>query len=85
MLYGEDLAADRGVIGLRHRLAHLVHEVCCIYQNCHKFTDIEQWKNIKSIRETFCDYPNVAADDIYAKAIRELSYAIYFIEEEPEQ
>lgn len=45
-------------------------DVCCIYQNLYKYPTHEK---LHSIRETFCDYPNVNKNNDYVKVIEELS------------
>lgn len=47
--------------------------VCCKYQNGSKFfRDDDNLPKIKSIRETYCDYPNIP-DHAFAKVIEDLS------------
>lgn len=47
--------------------------VCCKHQNGSKFfRNDDSLPEIKSIRETYCDYPNIPDQD-YAKVIEDLA------------
>lgn len=52
--------------------AHL--EVCCVYQNGHKYPHNDQhWSEIHSLKECWCDYPNIAVPPDVEKAIRDIA------------
>ena len=49
-------------------------DVCCVYQNSSKyFLDPDHFHDLHSIRETWCDYPNVSSNEMYVKAIEGLA------------
>ena len=65
---------------------HLVREgicganldACCIYQNAHKYPCFDpHWDEIHSLKECWCDYPNVAASPELETAIRTIAKYVY--------
>lgn len=49
-------------------------DVCCVYQNHEKYSPLDdEYKNIHSIKETFCDYPNETPNKTYADAIKAIA------------
>lgn len=44
-------------------------DVCCVYQSTFSRKDVQ----LHSLRETFCNYPNVHFDTNYVRAIHDLS------------
>ena len=50
-------------------------DVCCVYQNPrkHSILDREAWSELHGIRETWCNYPVVATDDMLTTAIHEIA------------
>ena len=44
-------------------------DVCCVYQTTFSKSNIQ----LHSLRETFCNYPNVHFDNDYVKAIKDIA------------